>query len=95
MAEIISFERPTPHMSGHARCIQCQHTWVATAPVGTYWLECPECGTNKGAFQEHCFFAEDSDTPVWSCECENQLFFVTHEGVFCPNCGVYQAFPES
>ena len=32
-----------PHISGDARCLACKHEWVAVAPIGTIWLECPAC----------------------------------------------------
>ena len=38
------------HITGNAQCVLCQKTWVAVAPAGTVWLECPYCFSNKGSF---------------------------------------------
>jgi Zn finger protein HypA/HybF involved in hydrogenase expression len=76
----------TPHSTGPARCLQCQHEWTATAPAGTNWLECPECKTEKGTFIGNCY---PHDGLVWVCECGNELFLITPEGELCPMCGAY------
>lgn len=71
--------------------MQCNHTWAAVVPVGSIELECPECKTMKGRFT---FPFSPPTSHVWECACKNQLFNVSHEGIFCPNCGVYQSFPR-
>lgn len=76
----------TPHSSGEARCLQCGHEWVAIAPAGTVWLECPECKTDKGAFVGNCY---PKDGIIWVCNCGNELFLLTPDGELCPMCGVY------
>jgi Zn finger protein HypA/HybF involved in hydrogenase expression len=38
----------TPHATGDAKCLDCKHEWVATAPVGVVRLDCPECGSTRG-----------------------------------------------
>jgi hypothetical protein len=40
-----------PHMAGEAICIGCRHTWAAVAPVGTWQLECPSCGSGNGIWR--------------------------------------------
>ncbi len=37
-----------PHVFGLALCAACKYAWVATAPVGTYPLECPRCSKMLG-----------------------------------------------
>jgi Zn finger protein HypA/HybF involved in hydrogenase expression len=80
----------TPHATGQAICLHCQHSWVAIAPVGTIDLECPECKLPKGAFNYAC--VPPDDVKVWECHCGNQLFYITPEGHWCPNCGNYNGY---
>lgn len=39
-----------PHLSGAAVCLACKHEWVAVAPVGTVWMECPACSIERGRY---------------------------------------------
>ena len=86
-------ENKTPHMTGEAHCITCHYQWIAVAPLETIWLECPKCKSHKAAFMNHVDVPKD--VKVWTCKCENQLFFITEEGCWCPNCGSYQKFPHT
>ena len=91
-AVLTSKPREEPHMSGKAHCIQCDHVWGAVAPVGTVFLECPECKTQKGRFVGHC--APDDGVEFRECNCGNQLFYLTREGHMCANCGTYQFYED-
>lgn len=91
MSNIVPFERPEPHGHGAAFCMACNHTWTAVAPVGTTELTCPACGTQRGRFT---FDFAPPTTHLWTCTCDNQLFNVTQDGIFCPRCGEYQTFPK-
>ena len=72
-----------PHLEGAARCLDCKHEWAAVAPVGTRWMECPSCSLIRGRFiGEH---RREGDH--WHCTCANELFYVTPDGYYCPNCG--------
>lgn len=73
---------------GSAMCIGCGHKWEAAAPVGSTVFECPNCHTNKGTWVSHV----EPPGERWECNCEGQLFFVTHTGFFCAKCGVEQKF---
>jgi DNA-directed RNA polymerase subunit RPC12/RpoP len=89
MGEVIELRRSTDdqegqHLSGVARCLDCGHEWPAAAPLGTTWLECPECHNKKGAFKYPVI--HDS---TWLCNCGNQLFYLTPDGAQCPRCGVF------
>lgn len=75
-----------PHLSGLARCLACRHEWVAVAPAGAAWLDCPKCSLERGRYIGHV----QKDVPHWHCNCGNDLFYVTQDGYYCPNCGVYQ-----
>lgn len=89
MGVVIGLQRKEPEqptLAGEARCLTCRHEWVAVAPVGTTWLECPECKCVKGVLKYKCL----RDAPLWTCACGNDLFHVTAEGVYCPNCGNWQ-----
>lgn len=72
-----------PHQTGEALCLHCEHEWTAVAPVGTQWLECPLCKVEKGVFRG----ASKPNAQVLTCDCGNQLHYVTPDGAFCPNCG--------
>lgn len=86
MAEIIDLFKPKedPHVSGEARCMECEHTWVAVAPIGVTNFECPNCHTHKGVW---CSPIAWSAYPVRTCECGNQFYHITPEGAYCPRCG--------
>lgn len=75
-----------PHIAGLAHCIACGHGWTSVAPIGSVWLECPECKTEKGLMKFPCV----RETPAWVCNCGNQLFYATPDGFYCPNCGNWQ-----
>ncbi|HSX21491.1 MAG TPA: hypothetical protein VLE97_01800 [Gaiellaceae bacterium] len=77
--------RKDPHSSGEAICLDCKHTWAAVAPTGTVWLECPGCGLTRGRFR---YQHERTGAAHWTCKCGNDLFHVTPDGYYCPNCGV-------
>jgi len=75
------------HISGAAKCLACHHRWIAVSPVGTIWLECPECTLDRGRYIAECI---RENRLHWSCGCENDLFYLTSEGIYCPNCGEWQ-----
>lgn len=91
MNNVIDFaaakEDRVPHMSGHARCLACKHEWVAVSPTGTLWLECPECTLLRGRYM---YPVVRDAIPHLECNCGNDLFQVTPDGTYCPNCGVWQ-----
>lgn len=88
MSNVIPFTISDQQLSGMAQCLGCQHKWAAVAPVGSVWLECPSCSTEKGRYISHAERLEDH----WECDCGNDLFHATRNGVYCPNCGVWQVF---
>jgi hypothetical protein len=95
MANVIPFPATPPEPegqwnSGAAQCLLCGHEWVAVAPTGVVWLECPSCRAVKGHFKFHCCPGEDE--PVWACDCGNALFFLTPNGHMCANCGTFQRY---
>lgn len=79
-----------PHSSGTAICLDCKHEWVAVAPADMQWLECPSCGLVRGRFK----FQFEKDCKHWVCNCGNDLFHVTPEGTYCPNCGEWHVFDD-
>lgn len=78
------------HGVGAAFCIACDHVWQAVAPTGTTTLECPSCSAMKGKWKFE--FYPSTGQMVRECGCGNQLFYLTHEGHLCANCGVYQRY---
>jgi Zn finger protein HypA/HybF involved in hydrogenase expression len=83
---VINLDDKRPHLSGPAKCMSCNHEWQAVAPIGTEWLECPECHLEKGrlAYPVQRYGLE------WKCHCGNDLFRMTPDGCYCPNCGEWQ-----
>lgn len=79
-------EKRTPHSAGRARCLACKHEWVAVAPTGVTWMECPACLLERGRFVGQ----HEVEGPHWFCPCGNNLYFATPEGLYCPNCGLWQ-----
>lgn len=79
-------EKRTPHLTGRARCLACGHRWEAVAPVGTIWLTCPlsACGLERGRFVAQ---AEVMGVEHWHCACGCDLFYITKDYIYCPNCG--------
>ena len=92
MGEVVQLKKPIPvqHGEGEAFCNQCGHNWTAVAPTGTVQLECPSCHTLKGLFKFPFCVAEGQQ--VRTCNCGNQLFYLTPEGHLCANCGIYQEY---
>ena len=87
MGAVLNFQKESPHVSGKARCMHCNHEWVAVAPEITEWLECPECHLVRGHFvYPICRTSE----PHWTCGCGNDLFHFTPDKTYCPNCGDIQ-----
>lgn len=77
----------TPHLTGRAQCVGCQHEWQAVAPIGTDALECPACGLHKGHFAHPVMVGER----VWTCSCGNDLFRISRRAeVYCINCAAPQ-----
>lgn len=76
---------------GVAKCFGCKRTWVAIvaqiSPDPTHFYECPSCHREKGLLKNA--YAPPDGAMVWTCNCGNNLFYMTPEGHWCPNCGVY------
>lgn len=90
MSNILKFptalER-SPHLSGQARCLQCNHEWAAVVPVGCHEFECPECHTFKGVLVYGC----QAEFAEWTCGCGCNLFKISSPGnVLCWKCGAAQ-----
>lgn len=79
-------EAREPHSEGKARCLACKHEWVAVAPVGTIWLECPACTLERGRF----IAQHQREGDHWHCNCGCDLFYATPDGIYCPNCAEWQ-----
>jgi exosome complex RNA-binding protein Csl4 len=93
VGKLIEFKKIEPeeiekHGTGIAFCIMCKHEWTTAAPLGDILLECPKCGAMKGRWK----YAYEPEF-MWECNCGNTLFYISQEGVMCPNCGTYQSFP--
>lgn len=87
MANVIDFSAAKaerqPHSAGNARCLDCKHEWEAIAPVGVIWMECPACSLVRGRF----IGQHERQGSEWICHCGNDLFHITPQGPYCPNCG--------
>jgi hypothetical protein len=90
---VVQFKKPEPavqHGSGEAFCLACDHVWAAVAPTGTTKLECPACKRMTGHWKFE--FGFDVGQLVRSCQCGNQLFYLSPDGHLCASCGIYQAY---
>lgn len=90
---VLEFKKPEPHVphgTGMALCIACLHEWMAVAPTGTIALECPSCHLHKGRWKFD--FYPNEGQMVRSCNCGNQLFYLTPNGHMCANCGTLQEY---
>lgn len=87
MADVIDLSQRRPHSTGEAMCLDCRHVWTAVAPSGVVWMECPACGLTRGRYK---FQHQYEDKPHWACHCGNDLFHLTPDRIYCPNCGVVQ-----
>lgn len=77
-------DKRDPHMTGRAVCLDCKQAWRAVVPVGVVWLTCPQCNLNRGRLIDH---VEIDAGYHWTCGCGCNLFHVTPESFYCPNCG--------
>lgn len=90
-AEVIQLDEMRPHSSGEVLCLACANEWVAVTPVGTVWLDCPACKLTRGRYK----YAHTREGAHWQCKCGNDLFSVMEQGIYCPNCGGWQVFPNA
>ncbi len=64
-------EERKPHWSGPCVCLGCRHEWDAVGPmpyVGD--LDCPACGTAKGAVK--LLFGAGEGDLVCTCDCGSE-----------------------
>jgi DNA-directed RNA polymerase subunit RPC12/RpoP len=89
---IIEFKKKEQYTEGVARCMNCHHEWHAVTPFSHYettdWLECPECGFEKAKLKYPFSIGKE----YWACNCGNDLFHISTEFIYCPNCGREQVF---
>lgn len=90
-----------PHLHGGAFCMRCDHEWEAVIPhtgghdqigMNANPIECPACHCISGRLKFD--FAPSEGVHVWTCKCENQLFYFHPDGIYCPRCGTQQTFPK-
>lgn len=90
MGDVVDINENKPHITGSVRCIECHYEWVAVVAEADWqkfpWLECPKCKLEKGRFHGH-FLPDDRN--CFHCNCGNELFYATRQGVFCPSCGAW------
>lgn len=77
----------TPHTSGDARCLRCDHRWVQVQPAGDApnGMECPSCHCMTGSYVY--LFRPPDGVPFLTCNCGNQHFLITEKLSLCANCG--------
>lgn len=93
---VIAFRKPPqkptePWCQGEAKCLNCQHTWEAAAPVGTRFLECPECETCRGVWYRPAG-ATEGDELFYCRLCDGEALTAFKRGglfyLMCMGCGV-------
>lgn len=86
-----------PHISGLAKCLNCEFEAYHSAPVGVTHMECPNCSTMKVVWV-YPIGASEGDLVYQCYHCDNEAF--THlirkgdHRVFCTNCGAEQHLDE-
>lgn len=83
-------EARQPHWTGTAYCVGCRNEWVAVAPMGVMWVDCPACGLPKGT-PKHPFGADVGDR-VLTCDiCGSEALTAYYRGdafyARCMGCG--------
>lgn len=89
MGEVVELnaKRRDPYLAGYAVCLACKHKWEFVAPVGSYELECPSCGSMRGVSSTHIY--PDDGVPRFQCgHCKTQLWTIRPEGISCAGCGI-------
>lgn len=91
MGVVLQLSKPKPEPEGSGittqgvcLCLDCRHEWNGVADVETDWLECPNCGLVRGRFK--CWHVHQEEDH-WTCKCGNDMFCITTERTYCPNCG--------
>ena len=85
----LASRKSDPHLAKKARCCVCRHEWVAVAPLGTDWLECPDCHLMKGRYLHPKVPCDGFE--MLSCACGCDVFRVTEKWAFCIHCGTERA----
>lgn len=89
MDNVITFpEKKEPTVAGNAICYKCKHEFVCCCPLGTSIFECPSCSCISATFK----YPVQRNGEEWSCGCGNDLFRISKDGIYCPNCGDWQKF---
>ena len=91
MGDVIDLIRPSQYLTGWAKCLACNHEWIAVSimPLPTA-LECPQCSTNRGVFEDH-----PVDDEVLACDCGSIHFAVNMEWEpICLLCGKYHSWSD-
>jgi len=99
MGDLIDLEarrqEAQPHVRGEAICRACGHEWQAVVPHNPQGddpnvkLQCPTCLRHLGIFKFE--YAPTGELVKCCGTCQNQLFYLTRAGVFCPRCGRYES----
>lgn len=84
-------------MQGQAKCLNCEHEWMAVAEVGTVGLDCPECECSRGVWRGisvpwSC--EDDGYKEIFLCDCGSLHFFLTRAAIHCCACGTAVVFED-
>lgn len=83
--------QPVFMLRGSMRCMSCKHEFEAEAPLGVQDFECEKCGLLQAKWRNP--ISPPANTKMWVCRCENDLFFITPDGIWCASCGLRAEFP--
>lgn len=87
MGDVTPIEANLPHISCQAKCLNCGYHWLGVAPCGVVELECPQCNSMRGVWNN--LIVPES---VWECSCGSEHFFVSPHAAVCAACGLEQDY---
>lgn len=87
MSKVVDIITARPHLAGKCICLQCKYEWEGVAPLGTLYLQCPECWLDKGIF--NCVTFPER---YWECKCGCAHFAVGVSHIVCLFCGISKEF---
>lgn len=82
---VVSINANKPHISGTAKCLDCEDEFIAVEKEGAYSIECPSCKTERAVW--YMPIVPQEGEAVYVCGCRGDMFLVQQDGILCAKCG--------